>query len=148
MLGLQLNHVSKRGPRSQYNLYCNTLLAILSKIQYLWYIFLIFYLYVGIINWSRLKRHGSWLDWLLLVVTSVICLFFLEIRRYQTLILLKGVIYNVFIFRSLLHCCFHTLTCILQGSTLSRARMPEASRSCPRALKTFVVTCPTGQVIF
>ena len=43
----------------------------------------------------------------LVIVCSMI--FFLEIKRYQTFIVLKGATYVVFVFRSLLHWCFYVL---------------------------------------
>ena len=43
----------------------------------------------------------------LVTVCSMIC--FLEIKRYQSFIVLKGATYVVFVFRSLLHWCFYVL---------------------------------------
>ena len=43
----------------------------------------------------------------LATVCSVIC--FPEIKKNQTFIVLKGDTYVVFVFRSLLHQCFHVL---------------------------------------
>ena len=40
-------------------------------------------------------------------VYSVVC--FLEIKRYQTFIVVKGATYVVFVYRSLLHWCFYVL---------------------------------------
>ena len=43
----------------------------------------------------------------LVTVCSINC--FLEIKRYQTIIVLKGATYVVFVFKSLLHWCFYVL---------------------------------------
>ena len=43
------------------------------------------------------------------LVTACILICFLEIKRYQTSIVLKGVTYVVFVLRSLLHWCFYVL---------------------------------------
>ena len=89
---------------SRYDSYCDTLLAIHSTIRYLRYIFLIFHSYR---NYQLMKTYETGSMVRLVTVCSMIS--FLEIKRYQTFIVLKGATYVVFVFRSLLHWCFYVL---------------------------------------
>ena len=65
------------------------------KIWYLLYLFLILYSYR---DYQFMKPEETWFMVIFVTLCSVIC--FLEIKRYQTLIVLKGVTYVVFVF-----CC-------------------------------------------
>ena len=87
---------------SQYNTYNNTLSAILSKVRYLRYMFLIFCLYR---NYQLLKTEETGF---MVRLCNVIC--FWKIKTHQTLVVLKAVSDVVLFLATSLHCSFHVLS--------------------------------------